>query len=136
MEADIISIAHGTNCWTRTPQSADLFAASLCAFLDIVRAGHPEAPIIAISPIVRPDAEETPNALGASLGDLPAAFEETIETRRKAGDKNLFLIPGRELVGKEQLPDGIHPGDAGHIAMAEVLGPVLAERAGQGDDHA
>jgi len=136
LEADLISIAHGTNCWTLTPQSADLFAASLDAFIDIVRGGHTETPIIAISPIVRPDAEETPNALGASLGDLRAAFEETIETRRKAGDPRLFLIPGRELVAEEQLPDGIHPGDAGHIAMAQTLGPVLAQWARQGDENA
>ena len=35
------------------------------AFLDIVRQGHSDTPIVAVSPITRPDAESTPNRLGA-----------------------------------------------------------------------
>ena len=79
LPADLISVAHGTNCWTRTPVSADLFGAGLRAFLDLVRAGHPETPIVAISPILRLDAEDTPNVLGMSLADLRAVFENVAE---------------------------------------------------------
>lgn len=136
LAADLVSITHGTNCWTRTPHSAELFATSLDTFMDIIRAGHPQTPIVAASPIVRPDAEETGNSLGASLGDLRAAFEQTIEARQKAGDANLVLVHGRDLVGEDLLPDGIHPGDAGHQELARVLGPILAKLAHQGDDHA
>ncbi len=136
LEADIISIAHGTNCWTRTPQSADLFAASLDAFLAIVRTGHPATPIVAVSPLLRPDAEAAANLLGASLCDLRSAFEQTVAERQKAGDANLILVPGRDLIEEDLLPDGIHPGDAGHGELARILGPILAKRAHQGDDHA
>jgi len=124
LPADLISVAHGTNCWTRTPFSAELFAASLRTFFDIVRGGHPETPIVAISPILRVDAENTPNILGARLGDLREAFETTVRQRGQAGDKNLHLVPGRNLVAEAQLPDGIHPDDAGHAALAQALGPV------------
>ena len=126
LPADLISVAFGTNCWTRTPQSAELFAASLRAFFEIVRGGHPATPIVAISPILRPDAENTPNVLGARLGDLREAFESTVKERRKAGDGCLQLVPGRDLVAAEHLPDGIHPDDAGHAAMARALGPIHA----------
>jgi len=125
LEADVISIAHGTNCWTRTPHSADLFAAGLQAFLDIVRQGHPDTPIIAISPITRPDAEATPNRLGATLTDLRATFEAVI-TDRLAGDPNLTLVEGFPIVPIDLLADGIHPGDEGHAAMAAAIGPVVA----------
>jgi len=136
LEADLISIGQGTNCWTRTPHSAELFAAALDAFLAVVRTGHPATPIVAVSPLLRPDAEAEANLLGASLSDLRSAFERTVAERQKAGDANLVLVPGRDLIEEDLLPDGIHPGDAGHGELARILGPILAKRAHQGDDHA
>ena len=127
LAGDLISVAHGTNCWTRTPQSADLFGAGLHAFLELVRAGHPETPIVAISPTLRVDAETTPNVLGMSLAELRGVFETVVAERRATGDTRLRLVSGLDLVPKERLPDGIHPDDDGHRLMAEALGPVLSE---------
>ena len=125
LSADLISISYGTNCWSRTPSSAALFRAGLDAFLDVVRQGHPETPILAVSPILRPDAESVPNRLGASLAQLRAIFEECVEARIAAGDAALVSIPGAGLVGEERLPDGIHPDDAGHAEIAARLGVPL-----------
>ena len=125
LPAGVISLAHGTNCWTRTPHSVPLFRAGLEAFLEVVRAGHPSTPILAVSPIQRPDAESTPNALGATLAALRACFEEVIGTRIAAGDDALELLPGAELVDAKQLPDGIHPDDAGHARLAARVGPAV-----------
>ncbi len=136
LPADLISVAHGTNCWSRTPHSADLFEANLHAFLDLVRAGHSDTPIVAVSPILRVDAEDTANSLGASLDDLRGTFEAVIEQRREGGDDRLWLVPGRELVPEAQLPDGIHPDDEGHRGMARALGPVLAQAALEEENHA
>jgi len=125
-DAELITLAHGTNCWTRTPHGAALFAEGLRAFLALVREGHPATPIVAVSPILRMDAETKPNRLGATLADLRRAFERVIEERSAAGDAHLVLVPGRELVPAAELPDGIHPDDAGHARLARALGPVLA----------
>jgi lysophospholipase L1-like esterase len=133
LPADAISIAHGTNCWTRTPHSAELFAAGLRDFLALVRVGHPRTPIVAISPILRADAERVPNKLGATLADLRAAFERTIDELSSARSGPLgsdprgplLLVRGLPLVPSERLPDGIHPDDAGHEAMARAIGPVV-----------
>lgn len=127
LPADLITIAHGTNCWTRTPHSAELFGVGLSAFLDLVRADHPETPIVAISPILRMDAESTPNVLGLSLSQLRTVFEHVVAERRRDGDLQLQLVPGHGLVPEAQLPDGIHPNDEGHLMLAEALGPVLAK---------
>jgi lysophospholipase L1-like esterase len=135
LPAALITIAHGTNCWTRTPHSAELFAAGLRAFLAIVRAAHPHTPIVAVSPILRADAECTPNKLGATLAELRDAFERTIDSARDAGDRALTLVRGLALVPRERLPDGIHPDDAGHEKMARSLGPVL-RAALEGATHA
>jgi lysophospholipase L1-like esterase len=120
LDADVITVAHGTNCWSRTPHSAAMVAADMRAFLDVVRQGHPETPIVVVSPIVRPDAESTPNRLGATLVDLRAAIEDVATER-----DDVSLVPGLALVAPEQLPDGIHPADEGHAAIAAAVAPVL-----------
>ena len=135
LPADLISIAHGTNCWTRTPHGAALFAEGLRAFLAIVREGHPRTPIVALSPILRPDAEATRNRLGATLADLRGTFEAVICERQAAGDARLFLVPGQALVARERLPDGIHPDDAGHAQIAAAIGPALSDSLRKGDSH-
>lgn len=125
LTGDVITICHGTNCWTRTPHSAALFAQGLRDFVTIVRQGHPETPIVAVSPITRPDAEDTPNRLGTTLVDLRAAFEDVMGER-----DDVTLVPGFPLVTVDQLADGIHPGDEGHAAMAAAIGPAIAAAVG------
>jgi lysophospholipase L1-like esterase len=134
LPARVISLVHGTNCWTRTPHGAEQLAANLRAFLDLVRVGHPHTPIVTISPILRADAERARNKLGATLADLRAAFEGVIETRRRS-DRALTLVRGLELVPRERLPDGIHPDDAGHVLMARAIGPAI-RAALEGAQHA
>ena len=47
----------------------------------VVREGHPDTPIVVTSPILRPDAETTANALGATLADLRVAMEDVTRER-------------------------------------------------------
>jgi len=126
LDADVISVSHGTNCWSRIPFSTAMFREQTRAFLALVRAGHPETPIVVTSPIVRPDAEETPNALGATLVDLRTAMEELTRELIAAGDAHLMLVEGGGLIGADDLPDGIHPGDHGHEVLADVFGGAVA----------
>jgi lysophospholipase L1-like esterase len=132
LEADVISITHGTNCWTRIPFSADMMRANTAAFLDVVRQGHPETPVVVASPVVRPDAESTPNRLGATLADLRAVMEDVAQNRIDAGDKRLTLVPGGDVIGAALLADGIHPGDEGHRVLAEVIGGAVRDALDRG----
>ena len=125
LAADVISISHGTNCWTRIPFSAAMMREGMRAFLDVVRQGHPSTPLVVASPVVRPDAESTPNRLGATLADLRAVIESVVEERIVAGDGRLTLVRGLPLMGPELLADGIHPGDAGHQALAVAIGGAV-----------
>jgi lysophospholipase L1-like esterase len=128
LPADVISLSHGTNCWSRTPHSAAMVRAGLDAFVEIVRQGHPTTPIVVVSPVVRPDAEATPNRLGATLADLRGTIEDLVADRA-AGDARLHLVPGARLLAPDQLPDGIHPGDEGHAGMADAIGPIVVHAA-------
>jgi lysophospholipase L1-like esterase len=125
LDADVVSISHGTNCWTRVPFSTAMFRENTRAFLAIVRQGHPETPIVVTSPVLRPDAEATPNRLGATLADLRAAMEDVTRECIAAGDDLLVLVPGGGLLEPDDLPDGIHPGDNGHRTLAASFGTAV-----------
>jgi lysophospholipase L1-like esterase len=127
LAAAVISITHGTNCWNRVPFGVDLFRAQLHAFLDIVRQGHRETPVLVASPILRPTAEDAPNRLGATLADLRAVMEDVVRERIAAGDERLRLVEGGRLITEAQLADDVHPNDDGHRALASALGPELAD---------
>ena len=95
-------------------------------FLDVLRDGHPETPVVVTSPVVRPDAEKQANRLGATLADLRRAMEDVARERIAAGDDHLVLVEGGELLAPADLPDGVHPGDEGHRTLASVFGAAVA----------
>jgi len=117
---DVITISHGTNCWSRVPHTTDMIQADLAAFIRVVRISHPDTPTFFVSPILRPDAESTPNTVGATLSQLRLAMEHV------ATECGLGVVSGLDILALEQLADGIHPNDDGHRALAAEVGPVVA----------
>ncbi|MFG2619560.1 GDSL-type esterase/lipase family protein [Streptomyces sp. NPDC048507] len=129
LRADALTLAFGTNCWSRVPYTAPLLYETTRTFLDLVRQGHPRTPLLLLSPLLRPDAERTPNRLGATLGALRDAMERAVRDRIADGDDRLALLPGRALLGPEHLADGLHPNDAGHRVLGLAV-VTAARRAG------
>ncbi|MFI2351504.1 GDSL-type esterase/lipase family protein [Streptomyces sp. NPDC019443] len=135
LPADAITLAFGTNCWTGTPFSGPLLYETTRAFIALVRQGHPHTPLLLVSPVLRPDAEQTPNRLGATLAELRTAMEEAVVDLMDGGsdsgrgpgpgDTRLALLPGRDLIGPGQLADGVHPDDEGHAALAAAVADAL-----------
>jgi lysophospholipase L1-like esterase len=124
LPADVISLSYGTNCWARIQHSAEQVGAGLDAFVDLVRTGHPNTPIVVASPVIRPDAEDQHNGLGATLADLRSVIEARIE-RRCELDSLIHLVRGGALLTADQLADGVHPGDEGHRVLAEAIGSAV-----------
>ncbi len=89
-------------------------------FFKIVREAQPTLPILMLSrPQPRPNAEER---------ERLAVVRATYENALAAGDKNVYFIPGTELMWEmknEGLVDNVHPNDAGFLNMARVIAPVL-----------
>lgn len=125
LPADVITVAYGASCWSRTPHSAGMVAEGLWGFLGMVRYSRPATPIVVISPLLQPDAEDSPNKLGSSLTDLRRAIESATRRRIDDGDVALQLIEGRGVLTEEHLDDGIHPGDEGHRRIAAVVAKAL-----------
>ncbi|QGV81653.1 GDSL-type esterase/lipase family protein [Streptomyces ficellus] len=129
LPADLLTLAFGTNCWSGVPHSAPLLYETTRAFISLVRQGHPDTPLLLLSPLLRPEAESTANALGATLAELRTAMEEAVRDLAADGDGRLDLLPGRDLIGPGQLADGLHPDDAGHARVAEAVAVALRQAA-------
>ena len=123
--AEIVTIAYGESCWTRIPHSLGMVGEGFKSFLDVVRQGHPNTPIVVISPVLRPDAEDVPNKLGATLADIRNAIESATRDRVGAGDDSLSLVVGETIIEAGHLADGIHPGDEGHKRIAATVAKAL-----------
>ncbi|MFF8603436.1 GDSL-type esterase/lipase family protein [Streptomyces sp. NPDC015232] len=129
LPGELITLAFGTNCWAAVPCSAPLLYETTRAFVTLVRRGHPDTPLLLLSPVLRPAAEHTGNALGATLGELRAAMEAAVRDLVAAGDSRLALLPGGPLLGPGDLADGLHPNDRGHARIAAAVADAL-RRAG------
>ena len=130
--ADVISLAWGTNCWAQIEMDAAYIKELMRLFLSMVRGGHPDTPILVITPVIRPAAEEVRNGSGATLSDLRRGLEDAVHAfQDQHQDRNLHLLPGGDLVTVDQLDaDGIHPNDAGHAAIGAAAAEVLTRLAG------
>ncbi|MFD7976906.1 GDSL-type esterase/lipase family protein [Streptomyces sp. NPDC059071] len=127
LPGELITLAFGTNCWGTVPFSASLMYETTRAFLELVRRGHPETPLLLVSPVLRPAAEATPNPTGATLAELRAAMERAGRDRALAGDRRLAVLPGRDLLGPAHLADGLHPDDAGHALLGTAVARALRD---------
>ncbi|GAA3397774.1 GDSL-type esterase/lipase family protein [Streptomyces roseoviridis] len=125
LPGELITLAFGTNCWGTVPSSAPLLYETTRAFVALVRRGHPGTPLLLVSPVLRPAAERTGNALGATLAELRTAMEAAVRDLVAAGDTRLALLPGRELLGPRDLADGLHPNDRGHARIAAAVAAAL-----------
>ncbi|MEV5971233.1 GDSL-type esterase/lipase family protein [Streptomyces sp. NPDC051921] len=125
LPGSLITLAFGTNCWAAVPSSAPLLYETTRAFVTLVRRGHPDTPLLLLSPVLRPAAEHTGNALGATLAELRTAMEEAVQGLVAAGDARLALLPGGPLLAPEDLADGLHPNDRGHARIAEAVADAL-----------
>ncbi len=95
-------------------------------FLEIIRGKRPNTPIICVTPIYH--ASEFWGPAGVTL--MRQVIRKEVAKRRAAGDVNIILVEGFELLGPEfsdGFVDGTHPNDLGFQAMAEGLQSYLMQ---------
>lgn len=147
--ADLISVKMGINLVNVDLMRLRAFGPAVHGFLDTIRDGQRDTPLLVISPIWCPIHEDTPGpgafdfeALAAgqikfrATGDpadrangkltLRVIREELarIVKQRAVEDPNLHYLDGRELYGEADsadlpLPDELHPDAATHRLMGE-----------------
>ena len=142
LDVDLISVKAGINVINADTMRERTFVPAVHGFLDTVRDGHPTTPILLVSPIVCPVAEDHPGPTvplrsgRVGVVERPAEMEEgaltlrrirellaqVVEDRRAYGDANLHLLDGLELFGPDDadgLPDGLHPDADGYRRIGE-----------------
>ena len=154
LPADYISLKVGINIVNQNSLGRRTFASMLHGFLDIIREGQPNTPIILISPIFCPFSEDVPGPTIASIkerdGQKRAVFgaiqghdevrqnsltltqmrtiiSDLVIARQAAGDTALEYVDGLALFGvadQHDLPDDLHPNAAGYIRMGERFAAI------------
>lgn len=156
--ADLISVKLGINMVNLDGMRLRTFVPAVHGFLDIIRQGHPETPLVLISPIFCGIHEDTPGPGAfdpASFGTGQVKFEATGDpagvaagqltlrvirealaslVERRAEDPNLYYLDGLELYGaadaqEHPLPDALHPDSATH----QIIGERFAKYAFAGE---
>lgn len=147
--ADLISVKIGINLVNLDLMRLRAFGPAVHGFLDTIREGHPDTPLLVVSPILCPIHEDTPGPCTldlAALGEGAIRFTATgdpaeraagkltlgvireelarVVEQRAAEDPNLHLLDGRELYGEADfaelpLPDRLHPDAAAHRRIGE-----------------
>ena len=147
--ADMISLKIGINLVNTDLMRLRAFGSAVHGFIDTIREGHPETPLLIVSPILCPIHEDTPgptlmvmSALSAGQLRFRAAGNpaeraagkltlntirdelKRIVTQRAVQDANLSYLDGRELYGAADaqelpLPDNLHPDAATHRRIGE-----------------
>ncbi|MEJ8653375.1 GDSL-type esterase/lipase family protein [Streptomyces sp. MS1.AVA.3] len=139
--ADLISLKVGINIVSLAAFRLRTFGPAVHGFLDTIRDGHPDTPLLLMSPVSCPAVEETPGptAMGpdgeiTALGDpadvaggalsltVVRAELARIVAARQARDPHLYYLDGRELLGPDEvhdLPDGLHPTAAAYRRMGK-----------------
>jgi len=140
LDADLISLKLGINVVNADTMRERTFVPAVHGLLDTIRDRHSDVPIIVVSPIVCPVAEDHPGptlpddatgtvmvtdrpatlAAGAlSLGRIRELLELVVASR---GDEHLHYLHGHRLFGPDdvaELPDGLHPNAAGYQRMGD-----------------
>ncbi|MEO7067412.1 MAG: GDSL-type esterase/lipase family protein [Rhodanobacter sp.] len=158
--ADLISLKIGINLVNTDLMRLRAFTPAVHGFLDTIREGHPQAPLLLVSPILCPIHEDTPGpsaldleALSAGMLRFSAAGNPAerasgkltlnvirealahIVEQRSATDPNLHYLDGRDLYGQPDfdalpLPDQLHPDAATHRLMGERFAQLAFGPAG------
>ena len=145
LPVDLISLKLGINVVNADSMRERAFVPAVHGLLDTIRDGHPDTPVVVISPIICPPAEKHPGPtlpndegtfdvierpgdlmVGAlSLTRIREVLEAVVEQRREYGDEHLHYLHGHKLFGADDvddLPDGLHPNSAGYRRMGERFG--------------
>ncbi|MFC8823827.1 SGNH/GDSL hydrolase family protein [Streptomyces sp. NPDC057137] len=151
MPADLISLKIGANITEQATMRLRTFLPAVHGFLNTIREGHPDTPVMVISPIPSPTLEDTPGPtvtdpetgrprasgstdqipLGAlTLTTVRENLRDLVAERRRT-DPALSHLDGRELLRADEtadLHDGLHPTAAAYLRMGARFADIVSAR--------
>ena len=123
---DVLLVAYGTNTYRRAHENPEQFAQTYDTFLTTIRAEHPDAPILCITPLWRiQDTTNEKNEAGYTHQQYREGVTQVV-LRRQSSDSNLHLLEGKALLSENLFTaDQVHPNDQGAAKMAEAITDAL-----------
>lgn len=118
--------------YSQNNRTLESLAKVYAPFLETIRAKHPTTPIVAVTAIYSAG-ETRGDAVRADVEAMRVHIREVVSRRIAAGDRNLQLVEGTDLLGPTQgdgLVDGSHPNDLGFQWMADGLAARLRKLLG------
>ena len=146
-EADLISLKLGINFTARAAYRLRTLGPTVHGFLDTVREGHPDTPLLVVAPIACPALERTPGptvwredvfhatgdpatvAAGALTLEVVRRELRRIVAERAKQDPNIFYLDGLRLLALDEadelLGEGLHPTAAGYRVIGERFAEMV-----------
>ena len=152
--ADVVSLEIGINIVNTDAMRLRAFTPAVHGFLDAIRDGHQDVPVLVMTPFWGETHESTPGptmpdlstgqlrfvatgdpaevALGRLTLEVVRSELARVVEQRSATDPQLHLVDGLSLYGEvdaadSPLPDGLHPGPDSHQLIGERFGDVLRQ---------
>jgi lysophospholipase L1-like esterase len=96
------------------------------ALIDTIRAARPRTPIVLVEHLLYPNLRFRPEK-AADVAKANASLRQIYESRRRAGDRRITLVPSTTLLGTDGdgTVDDSHPTELGFARMADGLEPYL-----------
>jgi hypothetical protein len=125
LPARLISLCLGINVYGGETYSGRTLPGQVEAFVSTVREGHPHTPIVVITPLLAPNLEGKPNAVGLTLDDVRACVKLGARTH-----PGVQVLDGRAVLtldeAQDLYADDVHPGPDGYRLIADRLAPLLS----------
>ncbi|HET6742737.1 MAG TPA: GDSL-type esterase/lipase family protein [Kribbella sp.] len=124
LPAELISLCLGINIHGAATYGGRTLPGQVESFVATVREGHPQTPLVVITPLPAPDREGKPNGAGLTLDDVRACVELGART-----DPAVHVIDGRTVLSTDEAralyADEVHPGPDGYRLIGERLATRL-----------
>ena len=151
MAPDVITLKLGINIVNALSMSERAFIPAVHGFLDTIREGLPTTPILVISPIYCPPAENDVGPTGRdangkcittiapaelrpmalTLRRIREILSSIVDSRAASGDENLSYLNGLELFDEADIgdmPDDLHPNANGYVTMGDRFATIAKAR--------
>ncbi|GEP41627.1 SGNH/GDSL hydrolase family protein [Brevifollis gellanilyticus] len=123
--AEIPAAVYVVDYWANPPP--EVYEKTFPEFIAIIRAKHPETPIVVTGPYYNPS-EVFGSRMGHYQLEKRKLIPRLVEEKQKAGDKNIHYVDGLDLISPDQadaLSDARHANSYGMFLYARGLEPML-----------
>lgn len=130
LPSDLIFMCLGINVYGAGTFNQRSWLPALLGFVSTVRDGHPQTPIVVMSPIGSPSRENEEGPGGLTLQEVRATVGNAVDLLRGHGDEYLYYLDGLDIVATSEsdlLFDGLHPGPEGYEHMAKRITTRLTD---------